>query len=56
MLEKLWLIIAGNSIWGAAIDYIFMPWVTVAILSVIAFILNKHCTTLYGILTGGRNQ
>lgn len=54
-LEKLWLVVAGKHVWAAALDYIFMPIVVVGLLSLMAYILNKYCGKLYGVLIGGRN-
>ena len=55
-LEKLWLILAGSTVWAAAVDYFVMPFVVLGILSVMAYFLNQYCHPIYKILTGGRGQ
>ena len=54
-LEKCWLIVAGVHVWAAALDYFFMPVLVVSLLSIIAYVLNRHFRSIYQILTGGRN-
>ncbi len=55
MLEKLWLLVAGKSVGAALADYLLMPFIVLAILSVTAHILNRYCKPAYKLLTGNRN-
>ena len=55
-LEKLWLVIAGKSVWAASIDYFLTPLLVLGILAVTASALYRFLPEIYGVLTGGRGQ
>ena len=54
-VEKVFLIVLGKNIWGAAIDLFFAPVVALFILVLLAFVLEK-VRPLWSVLTGSRGK
>lgn len=54
VIEKIWLIAAGKSIWAAAIDYFFTPVIVVTILVMSGSFMKKYTPGVWKVLNGGR--
>lgn len=51
-IEKLWLIIAGDTPLAALIDFLFAPVITMAILIAVGYALRKLLPKVWGVLNG----
>lgn len=51
-IEKLWLILAGDTPFAALVDYLFAPPVTMAILIAVGRVLRKNLPRLWNVLNG----
>lgn len=52
--EKIILIVLGNNVFGAAIDYVFAPIITFIIIITIATLLKKYLPRTWKIINGNR--
>ncbi len=54
-IEKIILVVIGNNIQGAYVDYILAPIITLVIICVIAKVLREHALPVWNVLSGGRD-
>lgn len=55
-MEKIILLLLKNSLFGAIVDYVVAPTLTLFIIFIVAFSLQKYCFSLWNILVGGRSK
>ena len=54
-VEKVFLIVFGKNLFGAAIDFVFAPFITLSLIVLLAFILHK-IKPMWKVLTGSRGM